>query len=450
MHIYGYQQEGFSVRLIPIEAVPSKKPFTILGLSPAKQTMLKKLLRLHLPILPPMLVQIPAWASVQQVVAGLLLLLLSSEKGILNLCDHAVLVAGTLSLEGSLLPCTSTYAFASLCKQHRLSLILGNFATESSVSAQLSYCTTIQQALSRLCRFAWEHQGKPDPYRKEASPETPNDPFRGIIGLYRAKQALVYAVAGNLPILFYGPPGSGKSLLLGRIEELLPPPVGIEAEQLQGILGKHRKNAYALRMDPMQRPKDFEQGTPPWMARAHGGALLVDELSSQRPGSRTYLARLLDTQEVLGYPVRTLVAAATNACPCAKLGSTEAVCRCSEQQIDRFWSTLGSPLLDRFAIAIALEPENLLISTLASEPLGLDRIASVRSLQRTWTDEEPKRLLALYRRTVTETHTSLRRAILCCKLAKVIAAFSQEGVVTQEIMKQANTLYQLPKDRHYH
>ncbi len=85
-------------------------------------------------------------------------------------------------------------------------------------------CPSIASALSQIWRFTLRH-----PENEEQKHDTSKtymlkeDPFTGILGLREAKQALCYAVAGELPLLLYGPPGSGKSLLLNRTKALLPP-----------------------------------------------------------------------------------------------------------------------------------------------------------------------------------------------------------------------------------
>ncbi len=145
--------------------------------------------------------------------------------------------------------------------------------------------------------------------------------------------------------------------------------------------------------------------------------------------------------------------AATNGCRCANLGNPNGICRCTQAQIDQFWGGLLGypPLLDRFAIALALEPEPLLTGTVEAFHVDMKAIEHIRSLQSVRKQEGVAHLFPpRYSKVMAHTQRSLRRAKLCCTLAQVIADWEGKESVTQEIMEKAYSLYLLPKDRHYH
>ena len=71
-------------------------------------------------------------------------------------------------------------------------------------------------------------------------------------------------------------------------------------------------------------------------------------------------------------------------------------------------------------------------------------------LQKQRSEQETMQLLPLYTKVSCNNQLSFRRSLLCCKLARTIADYEGKITVTQAIMEEAQQLYLLPKDRHYH
>lgn len=451
MHIYGYQRTGFTGTLLQVQVSRTSTSFTIRGLSLDKSSRLKQDLRAYYQApLPKLSIQVPPYASLECILAPVLLVLLCMEKNLLEISNHSILLYGTIDISGTLVsPPPLQRELTRLCEEAGISLVLTgeNIPTvHNSIS-----CPSIASALSQLWRFALRHPENEIQSEEAGKKHTMReDPFSGILGLQEAKHALCYAVAGELPLLFYGPPGSGKSLLLSRTKALLPPLREERAQEVWAIHGRQTKESPLLRLEAGMSHQKILAGTPPWICRAHGGALLVDELANQKPKVRTTLAQLLDTYQVGEYPLHCTIVAATNGCRCANLGGAHGVCRCTQTQIDQFWGMLGWPLLDRFAIALALEPEPLLTGTVEAFHVDKKAMEHVRSLQPKRKREGFAHLFPCYSKVMAHTQKSLRRAELCCTLAQVIADWEGKESVTLEIMEKAYWLYLLPKDRHYH
>nr|WP_319474720.1 ATP-binding protein [uncultured Sphaerochaeta sp.] len=452
MHIYGYQRTGFNGTLLRVQVAKTSTSFSIRGLSLDKSSRLKRDLRVYYQgPLPQISIQVPPHASLECILAPVLLVLLCVEKNLLEISNHSILLFGAVDLSGTLVsPPPLQRELVKLCTEAGISLILTG-ENIPSIHKNCISCPSIASALSQLWRFALRHPENEiqieEAGKKHASEE---EPFSGILGLQEAKRALCYAVAGEIPLLFYGPPGSGKSLLLNRTKALLPPLRGERAQEVWAIHGKQSKISPLLRLEAGMSQQKILAGTPPWISRAHGGALLVDELSNQKPKVRTTLAQSLDTYQVGDYPLHCTMVAATNGCRCANLGAPHGVCRCTQTQIDQFWGMLGWPLLDRFAIALALEPEPLLTGTVQAFHVDRKAMEHVRSLQTKRKSEGVAHLFPRYSKVMAHTQRSLRRAKLCCTLAQVISDWEGKESVTQEIMEKAYSLYLLPKDRHYH
>lgn len=453
MLIYAYQSHGYRGSLISIVLSPSRGELTIVGVSPSKQRYMITVLQGVLPSLPKVTVQLPDAGDVQAMLAPLALALSAYEKNIFSLQSPPVLCYGALNLEGVLMASHSLRDIPSLCLQHGVGLVLvgrHSLLPESQEHLEICECDTIQEACSTLCKFSLQHQNENNPESFKAQEQAKQrDPFANIIGLKEAKKALIYAVAGNLPLLLYGPPGSGKTLLLSRIASLLPPLTSEGKQEISAIHCRRIETPPVFEIRVGMHEADLLKGAIPHICKAHGGALIVDELSHQMPKIRTLVASLMEGLYVQSYPVHTLIACATNACSCANLGSREEVCRCSEQHIDKFWAKLGHPLLDRFAIALAVTSENLLLSEVNAPVFDYERIQQVRAIQALRSEQEIMHLLPLYTKVAAHTQHSFRRSLLCCKLARTIADFEGKHLVTQTIMEEAHQLYLLPKDRHY-
>ncbi|NLK06251.1 MAG: ATP-binding protein [Spirochaetales bacterium] len=453
MQIYGYQNQEFTGHLIPIHIRESITEFNTLGLSQSKAKHLRLGLEPFFSLVPRATIQLPANGDPMHLLFAVIVALHALEKQLLTLCPHRVLIYGQVDLEGTIAPSPSLRDIPHLCRQQGIDLVLTNLSDTSLASEdtpQIHISKTIDQALAHLYRFALQHQGHlASAPQAEASSLHERDPFRGILGLERAKEALIYASAGNLPFLFYGPPGAGKTLLLSRLQLLLPPLEGNVQQEVYALHNRTLQRPPSLSISSTMQQQDLVSGKIPWICKAHGGALLADELATLKPKVRTSLASLLDTHAIGSYPLSFLLGCATNACTCSNLGSRDVPCLCSEQKIDRFWANLGHPLLDRLAICTSVEPENLLVSKLQHTSYDFGRIAEVRKILNQRTDAQLIKLLPLHTRLSRYREGSMRRALLCCKLAQTIADYQGKTMVTQELMEQANSLYLLPRDRHY-
>ncbi|MGE4455167.1 MAG: ATP-binding protein [Sphaerochaeta sp.] len=451
MHIFGYQRNGFEGLLVPVSLAKSNAGLSILGLSVTKAALLRKGLQAFFSgPLPSFTVKLPKNTEIETILAPVLLALQCGASQLSPESDCALLVHGTLDLSGHLKsPPVVERELDQLAREAGISLII----TGENIRLSLTYWIASKDIPSAYHQ-AWHHvlrhqERRPPKQTKENLELLEKDPFNGILGLVEAKKALCYAVAGELPLLFYGPPGSGKTILLKRAQALLPPLQGERAQEVSAIHERVCRQAPVVEIEPRTSSLKLLQGTPPFLSLAHGGILMVDELSSQRPKVITLLAHLMDTHHTGLYPVQCTLLAATNGCRCANLGSPHGVCRCSQQQIDQYWNKIGWPFLDRFAIAIALEPEALIGGKMLHFHYTPDAMDHVRSVKKKREAEGTAHLFPLYSKVMAHDQKSLRRAQLCCTLAQVIADWEGKEQVSKEVMERAYSLYLLPKDRHY-
>lgn len=287
-------------------------------------------------------------------------------------------VVGELSLEGTTRPAKGALSMAIAAAQQEglVGLVVPTASAAEAAVVEEIEVIPVSSLTEAVGFFTGTLDIEPMPSRLDELFEQHSqyeDDFADVRGQEMAKRAITIAAAGGHNLLMLGPPGSGKTMLAGRMPTILPTlsaAESVETTRIYSAVGRLKPGQPLMVRRPFRAPHHTISNaglvgggstpTPGEISLSHNGVLFLDELPEFNRQTLEVLRQPLEEGSVTisralnstTFPANFMLIAALNPCPCGYRNDPRRDCHCTVLQVERYMSKISGPLLDRIDIHI--------------------------------------------------------------------------------------------------